>query len=92
MQFLIDNYVIIIGIGIFLIFTLIGYLGTVIKNSKNAKIEEEIVVQNIDDSEDFKLYKEDVLNKELPLQETDSKDTIYNGDELLKNYDQNFTK
>lgn len=84
MQFLINFYVIIISIGIFLIFSLVGYLVETIKNTKNKK--EDIIVNQVpfvmDEDMDLDKGEDDIVSIQIPKQVN-----LDDGDELLKSYD-----
>ena len=77
MKFITDNYIIIIAVGLFLIFALIGYLIDMLRNNKedktNNSIPEEIAPIEVTKIEETK--------------ENNTEITLDNPDELLENYD-----
>ena len=79
MDFIIENYVIIIFIGLFFIFALIGYLIDSIKNTKNGNIEEMPVIKSVD-IKDINITENSMDNDEQII--------IDNEDDLLKNYNE----
>ena len=87
MQSFIDNYLYILGIGLFLLFALIGYLVETIKNNNGNKenienIENEITEDIID--------KDIVEEKIVGVQDDVSENVVVEqGDVLLDEYDHN---
>lgn len=87
MQSFIDNYLYILGIGLFLVFALIGYLVETIKNNSDSKenienIENEITEDIID--------KDIVEEKIVGVQDDVSENVVVEqGDVLLDEYDHN---
>ena len=97
MEFIAKNYIIIIIIGLFIVFSLIGFLVEQIKNNKNEIKEEyhpENKEYNIDEIDINKVYKNKESNKQSNediIQDKEINDNIMNnsGDDLLENYDNN---
>ena len=87
MKIIIDNIVIIFIIGLFIVFSLIGYLIELIKQSKKKEVEE-IFVEEIHDNNIFeeKETKDNVIKK---IEEETKKELKDNGDDLLNNYENN---
>lgn len=79
MQFLMDNYIFIILIGLFLVFSLIGYL---IDMLRKPKVEKIVIPEE--------LSSMDKQKKEIDeSQEVEEDIKTDNKDDLLKNYDNN---
>lgn len=87
MKIIIDNIVIIFIIGLFIVFSLIGYLIELIKQSKKKEVEE-IFIEEIHDTNIFeeKETKDNVIKK---IEEETKKELKDNGDDLLNNYENN---
>lgn len=84
MQFVIENYLIIILIGLFIVFALIGFLVDMIKNNNN--IEKKELPRDITPIEVTKINE-----KELETEEKKN-EKIDNADELLNNYENDVSK
>lgn len=84
MQFLVDNYIVVIGIGLFILFALVGYLVDSFKNIKDkedTKTDEIELSSNTDPN--INKNKESVVKEEL-LEDSSAKEL---DDDLLYNYD-----
>ena len=83
MDFIFENYIIIIFVGLFFIFALIGYLVDMFRNNKKEEIEEPIKVNTVS-IEDIKVLK----NKSIENKEDNSESIVLDqNDELLKKYE-----
>lgn len=84
MEFISKNYLVIILIGLFFVFALIGYLIDILR--KNNEEEQEDIPTNIKPVElsDIKLPEHTGIQN---LVETNEKKDNNDADELLKNYD-----
>lgn len=89
MQFLLDNYIIIIIISTFILFSLIGYLIDTYRNTKD-KIDENMLETNQIEIEEIKDTTLDNDNYKFAGKEEkqDKEETKKDkGDDLLNNYD-----
>ena len=84
MQFVIENYLIIILIGLFIVFSLIGFLVDMIKNNNN--IEKKELPKDITPIEVTK------INEKALETEEKKNEKIDNADELLSNYENDVSK
>ena len=84
MQFVIENYLIIILIGLFIVFALIGFLVDMIKNNNN--IEKKELPKDITPIEVTK------INEKALEPEEKKNSKIDNADELLSNYESDVSK
>ncbi len=84
MQFVIENYLIIILIGLFIVFALIGFLVDMIKNNNN--IEKKELPKDITPIEVTK------INEKALETEEKKNEKIDNADELLSNYENDVSK
>lgn len=84
MQFVIENYLIIILIGLFIVFALIGFLVDMIKNNNN--IEKKELPKDITPIEVTK------INEKALETEEKKNEKIDNADELLSNYENDISK
>ena len=80
MNFILENYLIIVLVGLFFVFALIGYLIDMLRKSNDVKKEETpnikpVEITTINDN-----------NIEIPIA-VDTKEENNNADELLENYD-----
>lgn len=76
MQYILENYMIIIFVGLFFVFALIGYLVDMLKNSKEEdKVDMPEVIKPIE----IKDIKDDKNTK-------NSKEIVDTKDDLLENY------
>ena len=76
MKFILENYMLIIIVGLFFVFALIGYLVDLLRNNKNNNVDE--IVPDIKPI-DIKIIDE----KENKVNDQDNKD------DLLTNYNEN---
>ena len=89
MNFIIENYIIIIFIGLFIVFSLIGYLGETINKNKSFDKNKKEEINEIDQIEDINIISEKI--KQVP-KETNNEDinfnkvNINNTDDLLEDY------
>lgn len=86
MNVILENYLLIVLVGLFFVFALIGYLIDMLRNSNVSKKEESsnikpVEITPINDSKD--------QNIEIPtiIEENKEKKENNNADELLENYD-----
>lgn len=82
MNFILENYLIIVLVGLFFVFALIGYLIDMLRKSNDIKKDE---VPNIKPVEITNI-NDDISNIEIPTVAAE-KDENTNADELLENYD-----
>ena len=80
MNFILENYLIIVLVGLFFVFALIGYLIDMLRKSNDVKKEDTpnikpVEITTINDN-----------NIEIPIA-VDTKEENTNADELLENYD-----
>lgn len=83
MQTILENYLVIILIGLFLIFALIGYLVDLLKNNK-IENENNNIPNNITPIEITKIDEK----KDENVVENNIENNIDNKDELLENYNE----
>ena len=88
MDFITENYLVIILIGLFFVFALIGYLIDMLRNNKVEEKKETI--ENIKPIEitDITLPKESLKD----VIEANEKKELKDADDLLKNYDESITE
>mgnify|MGYP004468563107 FL=1 len=86
MQIIMDNYLIIIIVGLFFVFALIGYLVDLIKNQKQDRNISEIKPIEVPPVELTKIKNESVNN------EISNKEINDNKDDLLEDYNKNEKK
>lgn len=88
MDFITENYLVIILIGLFFVFALIGYLIDMLRNNKVEEKKETI--ENIKPIEitDITLPKESLKD----VIEANEKKELNDADDLLKNYDESITE
>lgn len=88
MEFIIDNYLVIILVGLFFVFALIGYLIDILR--KNKETEKEDIPETIKPVEikDIELPKESLKDMVETNVETNSNDA----DDLLKNYEETISE
>jgi len=89
MNFILENYLIIILVGFFFVFALIGYLIDMLKNNKE-KEKEEIPI-NIKPVELKDLKKEENIIG-TPKEIDDTNENVNEEDDLLKNYNEDITE
>lgn len=90
MEFIIDNYLVIIIVGLFFVFALIGYLIDIIRKStivKNDEIPENI--KPVEISEISISKQEESINELIKTEENNDNN---DADELLKNYDESVSE
>lgn len=88
MDFLVNNYIIIILVGLFIVFSLIGYLGETIK--KNRTIEKNEIMEDIKPIEDTDIPTEKeivTISDEINTNDKQINININNSDDLLEDYD-----
>ena len=83
MNVFLENYLIIVLVGLFFVFALIGYLIDMLRNSNIQKKED---IPNIKPVEISKIDSKDTTNIEIPTIQSENKEQN-TGDELLENYD-----
>lgn len=88
MEFIIDNYLVIILVGLFFVFALIGYLIDILR--KNKEIEKEEIPATLKPVEikDLELLKESLKD----IVETNAETNINDADDLLKNYEETISE
>lgn len=86
MQIIMDNYLIIIIVGLFFVFALIGYLVDLIKNQKQDKNSSEIKPIEVPPVELTKIKNETVNDK------ISNKEINDNKDDLLEDYNKSEKK
>lgn len=84
MQFVLENYLIIILIGLFIVFALIGFLVDMIKNNNNTQRKE--LPRDITPIEVTKINENEIETEEKKNEKID------NADELLNNYENDVSK
>ncbi len=83
MNVILENYLIIVLVGLFFVFALIGYLIDMLRNSNTQKKED---IPNIKPVEIAKIDSKEEINIEIPTIQSENKEQN-TGDELLENYD-----
>ena len=86
MNVILENYLLIVLVGLFFVFALIGYLIDMLRNSNISKKEES---SNIKPVEITPINSATDNNIEIPtiIEENKEKNENNNADELLENYD-----
>ena len=90
MDFIIENYMIIILIGLFFVFALIGYLIDMLRNQKEEKKEDTIDIKPVE-IKDIELPKEGI-KEIIESNNLEYNDKNNDADDLLKNYDESITE
>lgn len=86
MDFILDNYIIIIAVGLFFVFALIGYLIDIIrKNNESEKPDIALDIKTIDKI----VENSKQINTNTTLNEGIKNDS---GDELLNSYNENINE
>lgn len=80
MNFILENYLIIVLVGLFFVFALIGYLIDMLRKSNDVKKEETTNIKPVE------ITTINDNNIEIPIA-VDTKEENTNADELLENYD-----
>ena len=88
MEFIIENYLVIILLGLFFVFALIGYLIDMFRKNNDDSKEEISNIKPVEVTE-LNLPKNESLKE---LVETNSKKDDNDADELLKNYDESINE
>ena len=83
MNVILENYLIIVLVGLFFVFALIGYLIDMLRSSNTQKKED---ILNIKPVEIAKIDSKEEINIEIPTIQSENKEQN-TGDELLENYD-----
>lgn len=90
MDFILENYIIIIFVGLFFVFALIGYLIDMLRKTKE-EIKKDISEIKPVEIKDIELTKEGI-KEIIDTNNSDYKDKNNDADDLLKNYDESITE
>lgn len=90
MDFIVENYLVIILVGLFFVFALIGYLVDIIR--KNNTVKKENIPEDIKPIEISEIgmpKQEETINETTKTEENKENN---DADELLKNYDESVSE
>lgn len=93
MDFIVENYLIIILVGLFFVFALIGYLVDMLRNSKEQEKEEipvnikPVELKDLTDND-----TDEVIETPKEIEDTTQEVSVDNEDDLLKNYDESISE
>lgn len=90
MDFILENYIIIIFVGLFFVFALIGYLIDMLRKPKE-EIKKDISEIKPVEIKDIELPKEGI-KEIIDSNNSNSKEKNNDADDLLKNYDESITE
>ena len=94
MDFIVENYLIIILVGLFFVFALIGYLVDMLRNSKEQEKEEIPVNIKPVELKDLTVNNsnEEIIETPKEIEDNTKENNEENEDDLLKNYDESISE